>query len=111
MFFLGFESKEEKRKKVEEQARREKAINTLPIYFTSAVDFDYKILHGGLYSWVTGEGDFNEKHESTLRGLRESAYNCGADCLIDMKFNITTSAYGRPFYVVHATGVAVKRIE
>lgn len=113
MSFLGlFKSKEEK----QEQALRTQAINSVPIYFTNAVDFDYKILDGEIYCWHTGVTDFQKAYNETLYSLKKNAYNCGADCLIDVKFNI--SAYGQVtnastyggIYVIHATGIAVKRI-
>lgn len=114
MGFFGFESEEEKQAKkklADEKIKMETAINSLPIYFTSAVDFNYKIIRGDIYFWCTGENDFEEKYNSALRSLRETGYECGADCLIDVKFNISTGVYGKAFYVIHATGIAVKRID
>ena len=111
-FFGLFESKEER----QERDLRTQAINSLHIYFTDAVDFNYKILNGEIYSWHTDVRDFNKAYNETLYSLRKSAYNCGADCLIDVKFNISSnsnilnaSSCGSIF-VIHATGIAVKRI-
>ena len=122
MWFF-FESAESKRKKreleeenkriEEEKIRKETIINSIPIYFTSVVDFEYKILSGSVYSWVTGQENFDEALKFIFHDLKNSAYYYGADCLIDVKFNVSqVRVAGWPTtYVVHATGIAVKRLD
>lgn len=110
MGLFSFDSPEEKAQK----AAKKMALDNFPIYFTAAVDFDYKIVHGGIYSWCINN-DFKKAHNYVLDQIKESAFNCGADAIIDVKFNITEGnnncmeGTGTPYSVVHATGVAVKR--
>ena len=83
------------------------------LYFTSAVDFEYKILSGSVYSWIISQENFDAALESIFHGLKNIAYNCGADCLIDVKFNVSQGRVaGWPItYEIHATGIAVKRLD
>ena len=110
MGLFGFDSPEEKAQKVDKKM----ALENFPIYFTAAVDFDYEIVHGGIYSWCINNS-FEKAHNYVLEQMKESAFNVGADALIDVKFSIAEGnnncmeGTGNPYSVVHATGVAVKR--
>lgn len=110
MGLFSFDSPEVKAQK----ANRREALARFPIYFTAAVDFDYEIIHGGVYSWCINNS-FEKAHNYVLDQLKESAFDMGADALIDVKFSIAAGnnscmdGTGNPYSVVHATGVAVKR--
>lgn len=110
MGLFGFDSPEEKAQKV----AKKMALENFPIYFTAAVDFDYEIVHGGIYSWCINNS-FEKAHNYVLEQMKESDFNIGADALIDVKFSIAEGnnncmeGTGNPYSVVHATGVAVKR--
>lgn len=109
MGLFGFDSPEEKAKK----AAKKMVLENFPIYFTAAVDFDYEIIHGGVYSWCINNS-FEKAHNYVLDQIKESAFNMGADAVIDVKFSIAEGnnncmeGTGNPYSVVHATGVAVK---
>ena len=114
MGFFGIDSKKDKEEKLkheQEQQKQKEAINKIPIYYTHVVDFNYSIVRGDLYCWFT-TNDINKAWESNIEFLKTEAYNCNADCLIDVKINI--SAYTgndcRPYYAVYSTGIAVKMI-
>lgn len=111
MGLFGFDSSEEKAKKV----IKKEVLSNFPIFFTAAVDFDYEIIHGGVYSWCINNS-FEKAHNYVLEQIKESAFNMGADAVIDVKFSIAEGnnscmdGTGNPYSVVHATGIAVKRI-
>ena len=124
MGFFCIESKNEKQDKLNRekeklereriQKEREKAIDKVPLFFTHALDFKYKILCGCVYAWCHSDG-FNKALETVHLELKKHAYEYNADCLIDVKYNISYAMGGSPAikreYIVHATGIAVKKMK
>lgn len=124
MGFLGFESQKEKEEKLRreqeklEQERlekeREEAISKMPVYFTNAVDFKYKIVFGGAYAWCR-RTEFKEAFDNCYMILKESAINYNGDAVIDVKVSVSCALPGTngglSGYVVVMTGVVVKITE
>lgn len=106
MGLFGFESKDEKVRKA--------VVDSLPLYFTALVDFDYTIVDGSIYAWCRRD-NLNDAYELVLHNLKQCAVNQNADAVIDAKISISVGndscmeGTGYPFYVVNGTGVAVKR--
>lgn len=118
MGLFGFGSEEESPMELREKRERgalARKFEKFPIYFTTAVDFDYEIIDGGLYTWCNS-GVFEEAHDEALLDLKIDAHDIGADALIDVKLTIATGnegtvmdGTGDEFFIVHMTGIAVKR--
>lgn len=98
-----------------ERAALAKKFKRYPVYFTTAVDFNYEIVDGGVYTWCKAY-DFEEAHDEALLDLKIDANDVGADALIDVKITISTGnegtvmdGTGDEFFIVYMTGIAVKR--
>ena len=91
MGFLGFETKKEKEERIkreQEEKKRNEAIEKMPIYYSSAVDFKYMIVRGDLQYYTLSE-DITDAWEKNIRFLKKEAYECNADCVIDVKIKIS----------------------
>ena len=112
MGFMGLDFlKESKQDEIENEEDLEIfSTKTLDVYYTSAVDFKYNIVKGDIWAWDDGY-DLNIAWESAISKLKDDAFNCNADCVVDVKVKVIPCGgdSSNTFFTVYATGVAVKK--
>lgn len=100
-------------KKAEEMALN-KELEAIAIYTDDKVDFNYTILKSSLSTTSYLENEAQYQGDDSLiaainRELRKKALALGADCLINVKYNLSDAfANANTYTYVSASGDAVK---